>query len=105
LIVINASLTNNAAYQITSGVDDDAGYIYIKNANDPPGLYYELRNFFLKYTDGSTFRYISPIVNHSMVHNFNAGDQIVVGARVVSTGTPTGNWNISYVTGNIIRIK
>ena len=40
-----------------------------------------------------------------MVHNFNAGDQIVVGARVVSTGTPTGNWNISYVTGNIIRIK
>lgn len=110
LIIINAEAENGNSYQFSSGVYDEGGYIYLRNAADPiNGGKYFLHRFAAKTADQNdpslTFRYPPRTVNHSMVRKFDAGTQIVVGAVVQSVGTPTTSWNVYSVNGTIIRIK
>ncbi len=110
LIIINAEAENGNSYQYSSGVYDEGGYIYLRNAADPiNGGKYFLHRFAAKTADQNdpslTFRYPPQSVSHSMVRKFDAGTQIIVGAIVQSVGTPTSPWNVYSVNGTIIRIK
>jgi hypothetical protein len=110
LIIINAEAENGASFTFSTGVYDEAGYIYLRNAADPinTGKYF-LHRFASKTSDqndpGLFFRFPPQTVNHSMVRKFNEGEQIIVGGHVQSVGTPTSPWNVYSVNGTIIRIK
>jgi hypothetical protein len=109
LIVINAWGNNNSSYTVSSGNYDDTGYLYLKKTTDPAGFYIVLHSFFSRFIDidggNITTRYISPPVSRSFVRQFDAGDEIILGAIVNAAGSPSGSWGFSNAQADVIRIK
>jgi hypothetical protein len=109
LIVINALGYNANSYNVDSGNYDQNGFLYLKKTTDPAGLYIMLHQFFFSYIDidgtVATIRYIWPPLSLSLVRQFNAGDEIILGALVNANGSPGGSWGFTSTKADVIRIK